>query len=230
MAKDKMRHRERSAPQAPDVSFSPADLIASTAAPFAEAVSALLGPNVEIVIHDLRSETVACICNPFSKREVGDPSYLNEIDFRPNDRVIGPFERINWDGRVIRSISSVLRAPDGAPYALACVNFDLSDVRAAQNALVALIGAPVAAAEPEALFKNDWHEKMNRYIVEWCSERNLAIESLSRTDRRDLLESIDRTDGFREKHAASYIARVLGVSRATIYNDLKGRRSIASSL
>ena len=206
------------------------DLIASTATPFAEAVSALLGPNVEIVIHDLRTESVAHICNPFSKREVGDPSYLNEIDFRPNDRVIGPFERINWDGRVIRSISSVLRTPEGAPYALACVNFDLSDVRAAQNALVSLVGAPVAVAGPEALFKNDWHEKMNRYIVQWCRERGLAVESLSRADRRDLLESIDRTDGFREKHAASYIARVLGVSRATIYNDLKGRRSVARGL
>lgn len=210
--------------------FDPTDLIASTAVPFAEAVSALFGPNVEIVMHDLRTESVAHICNPFSKREVGDPSYLNEIDFRPDDRVIGPFERINWDGRVIRSISSVLRTPEGAAYALACVNFDLSDVRAAQNALVSLIGAPVAAAEPEALFKNDWHEKMNRYIVEWCGERGLAVESLSRENRRELLESIDRTDGFREKHAASYIARVLGVSRATIYNDLKGRRSVARGL
>ena len=208
----------------------PTDLIAASAVPFAQAVSALLGPNIEIVIHDLRTESVAHICNPFSKREVGDPSYLNEIDFRPDDRVIGPFERINWDGRVIRSISSVLRTPEGAPYALACVNFDLSDVRAAQNALVALIGAPVTASEPGALFKNDWHEKMNRYIVEWCREHGLAVESLSRANRRDLLDSIDRTDGFREKHAASYIARVLGVSRATIYNDLKGRRSVARGL
>lgn len=225
-----MSHKVRSRTARHDASFDPAALIADIAVPFAEAVSTLLGPNIEIVIHDLRTESVAHICNPFSKREVGDPSYLNEIDFRPNDRVIGPFERINWDGRVLRSISAVLRTPQGAPYALACVNFDLSDVRAAQNALVALIGAPVAAAEPEALFKNDWHEKMNRYIVEWCHERGLAIDNLSREDRRDLLDSIDRTDGFRERHAASYIARVLGVSRATIYNDLKGRRSVARGL
>lgn len=205
-------------------------LIAATAVPFAEAVSALLGPTIEIVVHDLHKEAVAHICNPFSKREVGDPSYLNEIDFRPGDRVIGPFERINWDGRVIRSISAVLRTPAGTPYALACVNFDISDVRAAQNALEALIGTPVTAAEPEALFRNDWHEKMNRFIVDWCRERGLTIDALSRDERRDLLESIDRTDGFRERHAASYIARVLGVSRATIYNDLKGRRSVARGL
>ena len=62
---------------------------------------------------------------------------------------------------------------------------------------------------------------MNHYIVDWCRDRNLTIDGLSRSHRRDLIQSIERTDGLKEKHAASYIARVLGVSRATIYNDLK---------
>ena len=87
----------------------------------------------------------------------------------------------------------------------------------------ALIGTQLSDQEPEFLFKNDWHEKMNRYIVEWCRERGLTVDALSRADRRSLLQSIDRTAGFKEKHAASYIARVLGVSRATIYNDLKDK-------
>ena len=207
------------APPAP----APDDLIAGVAIPFAEAVSKLLGPKVEVVIHSLRTETVAHICNPFSKREVGDPSYMTEIDFRDDDSVLGPFERLNWDGRVIRSISAVLRNSEGHPVALACINFDLSDVRAAQNAISTLIGAPVSSGQPEALFKNDWHERMNHYIVAWCRERNLTIDGLPRSDRRDLIQAIERTDGFKEKHAASYIARVLGVSRATIYNDLKVR-------
>ena len=208
----------------------PGGVIAEMAVPFAEAVSKLLGPKVEVVIHSLQTETVAHICNPFSKREVGDPSYMTELDFRAGDSVLGPFERNNWDGRVIRSISAVLRDSEGAPAALACINFDVSDVRAAQNAIGALIGAPLSGEEPEALLKNDWHEKMNRYIVGWCRERGLAVDSLSRDDRRELLDAIDRTDGLREKHAASYIARVLGVSRATVYNDLKGRRSSLNNM
>ncbi len=199
------------------------DSIAGMAAPFAEAVARLLGSKVEVVVHSLRTETVAHICNPISKREVGDPSYLSEIDFREGDSVLGPFERLNWDGRVIRSISAVLRDAAGDPVALACINFDLSDMRAAQNAISTLIGAPLSDQPPEALFKNDWHDQMNRYIVDWCRSRNLTVDGLTRADRRRLIEEIDRTDGLREKHAASYVARVLGVSRATIYNDLKSR-------
>lgn len=216
MRATKSRAREASAQDIGDV-------VMGVAVPFADAVSKLLGPKVEVVIHSLQTETVAHICNPISKRQVGDPSYMTELDFRHGDRVLGPFERVNWDGRIIRSISAVLCDDEGAPAAVACINFDLSDIRIAQNAISALIGTQLSDQEPEFLFKNDWHEKMNRYIVEWCRERGLTVDALSRTDRRSLLQSIDRTAGFKEKHAASYIARVLGVSRATIYNDLKDR-------
>ncbi|WP_189438266.1 helix-turn-helix transcriptional regulator [Pseudovibrio japonicus] len=199
-------------------------VIENVAVPMAEALSKLLGSNVEIVVHSLVTETVAHICNPFSKREIGDPSFLSEIDFRKGENVIGPFERVNWDGRLIRSISSVLRDDTGKAVALACFNYDLSEIMAAQNAITALIGTPATTQGSEALFKNDWHEKMNLFIVNWCQARNKSVEALDRTDRKDLLSAILGTDALREKHAASYIARVLGVSRATIYNDLKSAR------
>ena len=198
-------------------------LVERTAIPIAEALSKLLGSNVEIVIHSLATETVAYICNPYSKRQIGDPSYLSELDFREDDErdVIGPHERVNWDGRVVRTISAVLRDEDGRPFALTCFNYDLSDIMAAKNAITALIGAPVNSGEPDALFKNDWHEKMNRFIVDWCRDKNKTVDALAREDRLELLGEIVRTDGLREKHAASYVARVLNVSRATIYNDIK---------
>jgi len=198
-------------------------LVERTAVPIAEALSKLLGSNVEIVIHSLATETVAYICNPYSKRQIGDPSYLSELDFREDDDrdVIGPHERVNWDGRVVRTISAVLRGDDGKPFALTCFNYDLSDIMAAQNAITALIGAPVSTGEPDALFKNDWHEKMNRFIVDWCRDKNKNVDALAKEDRLELLGEIVRTDGLRERHAASYVARVLNVSRATIYNDIK---------
>lgn len=193
------------------------------AIPIAEALSKLLGSNVEIVVHSLLTETVVHICNSFSKREIGDPSFLSEIDFRKDtgENVIGPFERVNWDGRVIRSISAVLRDDNGKAVALACFNYDISEIMAAQNAITALIGTPAISSGTEALFKNDWHEKMNLYIVDWCRDRNKSIEALDRKDRKLLLRALLDTEALREKHAASYIARVLNVSRATIYNDIK---------
>lgn len=61
----------------------------------------------------MASASVVYIAGNFSKREFGDPSNLEEIDFKPADVLIGPYEKTNWDGRRIKSISSVLRTASG---------------------------------------------------------------------------------------------------------------------
>ena len=67
--------------------------------PLCDAIALLLQPQAEVVLHDLATETVAHIANPFSHREVGEPSLLHEIDFRPDVALIGPYEKVNFDGR-----------------------------------------------------------------------------------------------------------------------------------
>ena len=43
--------------------------------PIAEAISLLLFPHAEVVIHDLKTGCIGAIFNNFSKRAVGDESY-----------------------------------------------------------------------------------------------------------------------------------------------------------
>ncbi|WP_193366537.1 PAS domain-containing protein, partial [Inquilinus limosus] len=42
----------------------------------AEAVAALLGPEAEVVLHELATDTILRIVNPLSRRRPGDPSLL----------------------------------------------------------------------------------------------------------------------------------------------------------
>ena len=65
------------------------------------------------MLHDLSTETVVHIANPFSHRELGEPSLLHEIDFRPDVSLIGPYEKVNFDGRRLKSVSAVLRDQGG---------------------------------------------------------------------------------------------------------------------
>jgi len=86
------------------------DIIAlANAKNFADAVAALLAPNAEVIVHDIGSETIQYIANNFSKRDIGDPSNLKEINFVADENVIGPYEKLNFDGRRIKSISIVMR-------------------------------------------------------------------------------------------------------------------------
>jgi predicted transcriptional regulator YheO len=74
----------------------------------ADGIAMLFFPYVEVVIHDLQSQTVAYIANNLSKRELGDESALEEIDHDAPPGTIGPYEKINWDGRRMRCVSTML--------------------------------------------------------------------------------------------------------------------------
>lgn len=187
----------------------------------ADAAALLFGDRVEVVVHDLATETIAYIANPYSQRSPGDPSNMQEIDFGPNDTVIGPYEKVNWDGSVLRSVSVVLRSDAGAATYVLCINHDQADHQALQRIVQAMMPARPADDQPEALFRNDWHEKLNVFVSDWCAERGARVDALDRDTRRALTSALDASGALSQRNAASYVARLLGVSRATIYNDLK---------
>lgn len=188
--------------------------------PVCDAVAALFQPYVEVVLHDLATETVAHIANNFSNRALGEPSLMHEIDFEPTDHVIGPYEKINWDDRRIKSISVVLRAA-GAPVGVMCINTDVSHVHAALQFLGALVALPETLDRSTALFKEDWHERINEYISCWMRERGTTVAAIDKSQKRDLIVDLARDGALGGRNAAGYIARVLGLSRATVYNYLR---------
>jgi predicted transcriptional regulator YheO len=122
--------------------------------PLCNAIALLLQPQAEVVLHDLATEAVAHIANPFSHREVGHPSLLHEIDFRPDVGLIGPYEKVNFDGRRLKSISAVLRE-DGRVVGVICVNLDVTHLRSAIKLLTALTRLPLETGQPVVLFQED---------------------------------------------------------------------------
>ena len=189
-------------------------------APVCDAIALLFQPYAEVVLHDLSTETVVHLSNPFSKRELGEPSLLHEIDFKPSDIIIGPYEKVNWDGRRIKSVSAVLRA-GGKAVGILCINVDVSQFNAVMQTLAALVAVPHAPEKPASLFKEDWHERINEYIQSWTRERGLSIAEMSRTEKQQLVTDLAGDGAFGGRNAAAYISRVLGLGRATVYNYLR---------
>jgi predicted transcriptional regulator YheO len=189
-------------------------------APVSDAIALLFQPYAEVVLHDLSSETVVYLSNPFSKRELGEPSLLHEIDFKPSDIIIGPYEKVNWDGRRIKSVSAVLRA-NGKAVGILCINVDVSHFHAVMQTLTALVAVPQSPEKPASLFKEDWHERINEYILTWTRERGLTIAEMNRAQKQRLVMDLAGDGAFGGRNAAAYISRVLGLGRATVYNYLK---------
>lgn len=193
--------------------------------PVAEAIAALLKPHAEVVIHDLARGQIVHIANNISRRRIGDSSLTELKDIGALDEdVIGPYPKTNFDGRELKSITAVLRGADRAPLGLLCINFDISVIVQAHAALSALSAFQDGAGQPAALFQADWQEKVNEEIAAFLKERGLAASALARPDHAGLIAHLEREGYFAIRNLVPYLARALGVSRATVYKHLKDAR------
>ncbi|WP_037150922.1 helix-turn-helix transcriptional regulator [Rhizobium freirei] len=193
--------------------------------PVAEAIAILLKPHAEVVIHDLRTQTIAYIANNISRRDVGGSSLadLKDIGLLGAD-VVGPYRKTNFDGRQLKSITAVLRNGAGEPYGLLCINFDIAPIEAARDALNLLAAFQGAGAQPSALFNADWQETVNAAIADFLGERGLAASALAKEDHADLVGRLEQEGYFSIRNLVPYLARVLGISRATVYKHLREAR------
>jgi D-arginine utilization repressor len=190
--------------------------------PFAEAFARLLHPFAEVVVHDLSKDQIEAIYNPLSRREVGDDSYLDRIDFHESETVIGPYDKTNWDGRPMKSISVVIRNQSGKAEGFLCVNVDVSAFTTANQLLQSFLKNNIdLPEESQRLFKDDLYEKINLYVRKYCQEHQVSMDALSRENKREIINALAEDGAFDGKNAAIYIGRVLGISRATVYNYLK---------
>lgn len=189
--------------------------------PVAEALSRLLHPHAEVVIHDLGSGTVSSIFNSFSRRTAGDDSLIEDTDgLASGPEVHGPFEKRLFDGRRIKYVSSLLKNDAGKAVGLLCINLDISLFEQLESVIHGFLGNTGDSTALDRLFEDDWRERINMFISAHLGERYLGRAGLGRTDRRELVGALFSAGGFRPTGSVDYVARVLSVSRATVYNDL----------
>jgi D-arginine utilization repressor len=189
-------------------------------APACEAVARLLSPHAEVVLHDPGSDRVMAIWNPISGREPGDPCLLNELgDLDEMDtQVYGPYPKSLADGRHLSSVSAVLRDSAGHPEVVLCINVDRTAFQEAAR-LLASFAAPVKQ-QPQELFEHDWIEGVHDFVGDYVRQSGTQVNRLTRAERCALLAQMDAAGVFGRQRSIPVIARILQISRSSIYNLL----------
>lgn len=185
-----------------------------------EALVRFLSPFGEVVIHDVASQTIRHIAGNLSNREVGDPSFLEELNLSTQpDAIVGPYRKTAADGRLIKSISVFLRGDLQASDLLLCINMDASYFETVREVLSQFISSP--PNQPENPFADDWLEKLNEFIARWSLEQRVTVRGMTPDDRKRLLTALRARGVFDRPKAAIAVAAAFGVSRATVYQDLR---------
>lgn len=186
----------------------------------ADGIAALFFPSVEVAIHDVRNGKIAYLANNLSKRSIGDDAGLEELSLHDLDRLTGPYEKLNWDGKTMRSVS--IRANlAGDPGYIFCINFSTSLLDDAKNALELFLSVNRLQPQPAQLFKHDWQEKINTFLHQWLAEHRTSLTTLTRVEKKTLVTELYHQGAFNVRNSAGYIANVLSMGRATVYKHLK---------
>ena len=197
------------------------DALLARYAHIADSITTLFFPYAEVVIHDLSDQTIAYLSNNLSKREIGDDSALEDVEETARDRLVGPYEKLNWDGRRMRCVSTALFDDAGNAAGVMCINFNIAVFDEVRATLDLFIKGAGVVAQPDELFRDDWQERINTFLHGWLRERQVGLNGLTREHRRELVEALYAEGAFRGKSAANYVANVLGMGRATVYKHLK---------
>lgn len=186
--------------------------------PIFDAVVQLMQPLVEIVVHDLRKNSIAYVSGGLSARGVNDPSLLarEELDEDGFENIT--YSKLNFDGRLVKSISVKLDRDW-----LVCINCDVSVFshmeKLSQQFLVR------SKHKPKSLFKDDWQERLHVAIHDFLNQHSWTFAELSRTQKKAIVHHLYEQGAFKEKNAADYVAKVLKTARATVFNYLREGRN-----
>lgn len=186
----------------------------------ADGIAALFFPVVEVAIHSVKSGKIAWLANNISKRSIGDDAGLEELSLHDLESMTGPYEKLNWDGKKMRSVSIRANVEGEAEY-IFCINFSTTLLDDAKNALEMFLSVNRLQPQPVQLFKHDWQEKINTFLHQWLNENNTSLSTLSRQQKKELVTELYRQGAFTVRNSADYIANVLSMGRATVYKHLK---------
>ena len=211
--------------------------------PYAKLVyflSAALGDNCEIALHDLTSkdrEIVAISNNPVSGREVGAKlsnlslHYLEEKQYLNHDYVMN-YKTVGNDGKLMRAATYFIKEEGREmPVGMLCINVNISDLEYLTSTIKKILGIKeekdieFKMDNPVEILSSPLDEMIDMYIKE-CLEKMgfpsyFLAERLNVDEKIKVVKYLQEKGTFKVKGAIVLVAEKLAVSEPTVYRYLK---------
>ena len=211
--------------------------------PYAKLVyflSAALGDNCEIALHDLTSkdqEIVAISNNPISGIEFGAKlsnlslHYLEEKQYLDHDYVMN-YKTVGNDGKLMRAATYFIKEEGREmPVGMLCINVNISDLEYLTSTIKKILGIKEEKGiefkmdNPVEILSSPLDEMIDMYIKE-CLEKMgfpsyFLAERLNDDEKIKVVKYLQEKGTFKVKGAIVLVAEKLAVSEPTVYRYLK---------
>ena len=191
----------------------------------AQGLAATFAPFCEVVVHDLLDpkHSILAIHNNLSGRGVGDPTTelgLARIADPDYPQVIANYANQFADGRQAKSTSVGIKDSSGHYIAALCLNVDLTQFRSLQSVVGQFTAITGETGLSETLDPAG-AEAIRQRIDQFAARLSTAPRALKAAERRALLRELKDSGSLEVRRAMEVVAQHLGVSRATVYGDVK---------
>lgn len=195
--------------------------------PMVKGVSETFGSNCEVVLHDfsLKPNSIVAIGNGHvTGRGVGSPmteASLLKIAHGDIGKDIMNYSGKSTDGRVLKSSTMFIHDDDGEVVGCFCINFDMTELVVAKNVMEEIMRTDKKSADKsESENGNKINDVLTDIVLNTIEEAGKPVAYLSKEEKVEIVKKLDGQGAFLIKGAIDYVAKVLCVSRYTIYNYL----------
>ncbi|WP_053736566.1 aminotransferase class V-fold PLP-dependent enzyme [Nocardia sp. NRRL S-836] len=184
----------------------------SALVPTVDSLASALGPDTEVVVHDLSRlpNSIIAIAGSLTGRQVGGPmtDLLLGLVRRGTTTDMPGYETYAPDGRAIWSSTTFVRDASGVAVGCLCVN---------------KLAAHEASGPVES-FPQDV-DTLQRVLVEKAvADVGVPVELMKKVHKSQVVRVLDEAGFFLIRDSVDHLASVLGVTRYTIYNYLNENR------
>lgn len=197
--------------------------------PIVEGIANTFGKNCEVVLHDVRnpeSSIVAISNGHVTNRRVGGP--MSEYGLADLKRGCFEKNKVNYlkktkDGRILKSTSMYIKDDKGELIGFLCINFDISELSVIKNILSEFININENSQylDAESSGQGDAiHEILAQIVDKTVESMGKPVVFMTKEEKVHVVQLLEGQGAFQVKGAIDYVAKILCVSRYTIYNYL----------
>ncbi len=195
--------------------------------PIVEGISKTFGKNCEVVLHDFnnfQSSIIAIQNGHVTGRSVGSP--MTEVGLQAirkghtEDNIIN-YTGKSADGRALKSSTMFIKDENENVIGCLCINFDMSELIVAHNAIQEI--TQTEDKEDTKLresVSNSVNDVLSNIVAATLDDIGKPVAYMNKDEKVNIVKRLDDQGAFLIKGAIDYVAKVLCVSRYTIYNYL----------
>jgi len=200
--------------------------------PLVDGIANTFGKNCEVVLHDIRnpqSSVIAIANGHITGRSIGSPMTeygLATLRSGQFDKPIVNYRKKTKDGKLLKSSSLFIKDENGKLIGFLCINYDISELTIARNIINNLTNTieETDFTEKDECFGNTVNEMLSSIVNKILESVGKPVAFISKEEKVNIVQMLDEKGVFLIKGAIDYVAKVLCVSRYTVYNYLDETR------